>query len=394
MKRDNFLIITKSLKILILLISFVLVFNIAGCQYLNGSEGPETPEAPIDNGDLNEDKEPSNQTGGEEIIEEDLNPFDFVLSFAGDINFDENWATMKYYNTAENGIYDCISPELIELMKEADIMCLNNEFTYSTGGTPLKGKAYTFRAHPSRVEILKEMGVDIVSLANNHAYDYGPQSLIDTMATLKEAGISYVGAGHNIDEAMEPAYFEVDGKTIAYVAASRAEKNKMTPQATMDSPGILRCYDTELFVETIKEAKINADYVIAYVHWGTEYSYELEEVQLSTGREYLDAGADIIIGAHPHILQGIEYYNGKPIVYSLGNYWFNNKDIDTILLNIHFYGDDTEESIELEIIPAIQSNTRTQIVTEESEKERIFSLLEDISINIEIDERGIVREIE
>lgn len=394
MKRDNFLIITKSLKILILLISIVLVFNIAGCQYLNGSEGPETPEAPIDNGDLNEDKEPSNQTGGEEIIEEDLNHFDFVLSFAGDINFDENWATMKYYNTAENGIYDCISPELIELMKEADIMCLNNEFTYSTGGTPLKGKAYTFRAHPSRVEILKEMGVDIVSLANNHAYDYGPQSLIDTMATLKEAGISYVGAGHNIDEAMEPAYFEVDGKTIAYVAASRAEKNKMTPQATMDSPGILRCYDTELFVETIKEAKINADYVIAYVHWGTEYSYELEEVQLSTGREYLDAGADIIIGAHPHILQGIEYYNGKPIVYSLGNYWFNNKDIDTILLNIHFYGDDTEESIELEIIPAIQSNTRTQIVTEESEKERIFSLLEDISINIEIDERGIVREIE
>ena len=120
----------------------------------------------------------------------------------------------------------------------------------------------------------------------------------------------------------------------------------------------------------------------------------MEEVQLSTGREYLDAGADIIIGAHPHILQGIEYYNGKPIVYSLGNYWFNNKDIDTILLNIHFYGDDTEESIELEIIPAIQSNTRTQIVTEESEKERIFSLLEDISINIEIDERGIVREIE
>lgn len=394
MKRDNFLIITKSLKILILLISIVLVFNIAGCQYLNGSEGPETPEAPIDNGDLNEDKEPSNQTGGEEIIEEDLNPFDFVLSFAGDINFDENWATMKYYNTAENGIYDCISPELIELMKEADIMCLNNEFTYSTGGTPLKGKAYTFRAHPSRVEILKEKGVDIVSLANNHAYDYGPQSLIDTMATLKEAGISYVGAGHNIDEAMEPAYFEVDGKTIAYVAASRAEKNKMTPQATMDSPGILRCYDTELFVETIKEAKINADYVIAYVHWGTEYSYELEEVQLSTGREYLDAGADIIIGAHPHILQGIEYYNGKPIVYSLGNYWFNNKDIDTILLNIHFYGDDTEEYIELEIIPAIQSNSRTQIVTEEAEKERIFSLLEDISINIEIDERGIVREIE
>src|SRR5690554_3593985 len=235
---------------LCLLLALSIALMLTGCtkqHELPGDDFP-TPQA-----DHVEDQEPVEETIEDnkadiesleesEEIEEDLNPFDFVLSFAGDINFDENWATMKYYNTAENGIYDCISPELIELMKEADIMCLNNEFTYSTGGTPLKGKAYTFRAHPSRVEILKEMGVDIVSLANNHAYDYGPQSLIDTMATLKEAGISYVGAGHNIDEAMEPAYFEVDGKTIAYVAASRAEKNKMTPQATMDSPGILRCY--------------------------------------------------------------------------------------------------------------------------------------------------------
>ena len=107
---------------------------------------------------------------------EDLNSYSFVLSFAGDINFDENWSTMKYYNTVENGIYDCISPELLQIMKDADIMCLNNEFTYSTGGKPLDNKLYTFRAHPSRVNILREMGVDIVGLANNHAYDYGEQS--------------------------------------------------------------------------------------------------------------------------------------------------------------------------------------------------------------------------
>ncbi|HHX12404.1 MAG TPA: CapA family protein [Clostridiales bacterium] len=323
----------------------------------------------------------------------DLNPYDFVLAFAGDINFDENWSTMKYYNTVEDGIYDCISPELIKMMKEADITCLNNEFTYSTGGDPLSNKAYTFRAHPSRVDILKEMGVDIVSLANNHAYDYGEQSLIDTMATLKQADILYFGAGHNLDEAMTPVYFEIEGKTIAYVAASRAEKYKMTPQATEEAPGILRCYDTELFVQTIREAKKKSDYVIAYAHWGAEWTHELEEVQLTTGKEYLDAGADIVIGAHPHWLQGIEYYDGKPIIYSLGNFWFNSQTIDTILLNIHFYGDDTEESIELEIVPVIQANMRTQIVTEQSEKERIFSLLEDISINVEIDEMGIVSEI-
>lgn len=324
----------------------------------------------------------------------DLNAYDFTLSFAGDINFDESWPTMEYYNSTENGIYDCISPELIQMMNDADVMTLNNEFTYSNNGAPLDNKVYTFRAHPSRVDILKDLGVDAVTLANNHVYDYGEQSLLDTMDTLKAANVHYFGAGKNLEEATSPIYFEIQDKTIAYVAASRAEKYKMTPQATHDSPGILRCYDTELFVETIKEAKGNADYVIAYVHWGTENSYDLEDVQLSTSKEYLDAGADIIIGAHPHVLQGMEYYSGKPIVYSLGNFWFNHKTVDTMLLNIHFHGDDNEEFIDLEVVPAIQSEYITSLVTEPEEKERIYSFIEDISINIEIDKEGKVKEVD
>ena len=98
-------------------------------------------------------------------------PYDFTIAFAGDINLDENWATTQHLNASPNGIYDCISPELIEEMQSADIMCLNNEFTYSTQGSPMAGKAYTFRAAPERVEILKTLGVDVVKLANNHIYD-------------------------------------------------------------------------------------------------------------------------------------------------------------------------------------------------------------------------------
>ena len=128
------------------------------------------------------------------------------------------------------------------------------------------------------------MGVDIVKLANNHVYDYGREAMEDTMDTLSDAGIAYIGAGHNLEEAMKPVYVELDGKTVAFVAASRAEKNRKTPQATEDSPGILLCYDTELLLETIAEADANADFVIAYVHWGTEYSYDLEEEQLITGK--------------------------------------------------------------------------------------------------------------
>ena len=377
---------TAIFKCLFVVIFILIIAALVGCEKsLNETTDPyeEKTESTVHNNVIEANK-------GD--VEEDLKPYDFTLAFAGDINFDEDWYIMKYYNLVENGIHDCISPELIQIMQDADIMCINNEFTYSNGGAPLN-KTYTFRAHPSRVNILKELGVDIVTLANNHVYDYGEQALIDTMETLKQADIFYCGAGHNLDEAMAPVYFEIGGKTIAYVAASRAEKNMATPQATEDSPGILHCYDISLFIQTIKEAKEKSDYVIACVHWGTEFTHELEDVQLTTGKDYLDAGADIVIGAHPHCLQGIEWYDGKYIIYSLGNFWFNGQTIDTMLLNIRFYGDKTEEFIEVAVVPALQTYNTTKYITEQSEKERIYSLLEDISVNIEIDDRGIVTEI-
>ena len=316
--------------------------------------------------------------------------FDFTVCFAGDINLDENWCTTQYMSAQPNGIYDCISEKLVGLMKDADIMCLNNEFSYSTQGTPLAGKAYTFRADPKRVEVLQQLGVDAVTLANNHVYDYGKEAMMDTFAVLEDAGIPYFGAGDTLQRAMEPLYLEVDGKTIALVAASRAEKYKMTPQATDVEPGILRCYDTELFLQVIKEAKEHADFCIAFVHWGTEYSYDLEQVQLDTGKEYLDAGADVVIGAHSHCLQGMEYYDGKPIIYSLGNYWFNEKTLDTMLLMLHFSGNDSETQLTVQVIPAVQSKYRTTYASEFKEQRRIYDFLESISVNVESSDEGIV----
>lgn len=318
--------------------------------------------------------------------------YDFTICFAGDINLDENWYTTQFLDTQPGGIYDCISPELVEVMQAADIMCLNNEFTYSAGGSPLAGKAYTFRADPGRVEVLEQLGVDAVTLANNHVYDYGPEALLDTFTVLEGAGVPYFGAGRTLEEAMKPLYLEVEGRTVALVAASRAEKYKMTPQATETEPGILRCYDTELFLQAIREAKANADFCIAFVHWGTEYSYDLEQVQLDTGRAYLDAGADAVIGAHSHCLQGMEYYDGKPIVYSLGNYWFNEKTLDTMLLQLHFSGDEAQARLEVQVIPAVQSGCRTTYAQEEEERRRIFDFLESISVNVEISHEGMVAE--
>lgn len=360
------------------------------------AEGTIYPEDPLADetvyrGESLEGKIPESPADQMPEVPEPDTSYDFTLCFAGDINLSENWYIAPYLDTCENGVYDCFDEIMMEHMQGADYMILNNEYTYSQKGEPTKGKRYTFRANPDRVEVLKNMGVDAVSLANNHTHDYGVESLLDTLDTLDGAGIERVGAGRTLEEAMEPLYFELDGKVIALVAASRAEKYKMTPQATETEPGILRCYDTELFMQEIQTARENADFVVAFVHWGTEESYVLEDVQLTTGKEYLDAGVDAVIGGHSHCLQGMEYYDGKPIVYSLGNYWFNNKELDTMLVELHFYGDDQEQNLEMKVVPAIQKNCQIRYAGEE-DGNRIYRFLESISINIEIDEDGIVRE--
>ena len=264
-------------------------------------------------------------------------------------------------------------------------------------GAPLANKMWTFRAGPERAKVLNALGVDVAQLANNHVYDYGQEAMYDTFSALEAVGIPYVGAGRTLEEAMKPYYTEVDGKKIAIVAASRAEKYKMTPQATDTTPGILRCYDTELFVQTIKEARANADYVVAVVHWGTEHTTVLEDVQRSSAREYIDAGADVIIGGHSHCLQGIEYYEDKPIFYSLGNFWFDEYNVDTMLVNIRISGNDDGDKIDVSVVPAVQDGTLqgcvTRICTQEEDKSRIFSLLNKVSINANVADDGTVTQV-
>lgn len=318
--------------------------------------------------------------------------YDFTICFAGDISLDENAGTTKRLDASPNGIYDCIDPILISRMQSADLMCLNNEFTYSLQGTPLSGKTYTFRANPSRVSILKELGVDLVTLANNHVYDYGKDALLDTFSTLSDAEIPYFGAGHNLEEAKKPYYIEKNGKTIAFIGASRAEKNKLTPQATEDSPGILRCYDTSLVLEAIREADAIADYVIVFVHWGTEYSDILEDVQITDGHDFIDAGADAVIGAHSHCLQGFEFYKHVPIVYSLGNYWFNGRTLDSMLVELHFSGDSLNSKLEVSIIPALQKDFAVSYVSDAIDQRKLYDYLESVSVHVSIDQNGFLLE--
>lgn len=316
-------------------------------------------------------------------------PEQIVIDFVGDVNFAEGWSTIRYLDQQIDGLYDCMSPALLEELNQADILMVNNEFAYSTRGTPIEGKDYTFRADPDRVYLLEIMGADIVSLANNHAYDFGPEALLDTLDTLQGAGIPYVGAGANLREAMTPVYFIANGRKIAIVSATQVERTlNYTKEATETEPGVLKTLDPNKFVTVIEEANENADYVIVYVHWGTEQNPHFEKDQMALADAYIEAGADAIIGGHTHCLQGCEYREEVPIIYSLGNFWFNSNKLDTGIAQLVIQKDG---SMDFRFLPCIQKRNETYLVEEETEKQRIWDYLQSISSGVEIDSEGYIR---
>ncbi len=311
-----------------------------------------------------------------------------VLDFAGDINFDEHYSNMNKYNSAGAGMAGVLSAGLIEELNSADIFMINNEFPYSDRGTPTAGKRFTFRARPSMVKNLTEIGADIVTLANNHAYDHGPDALIDTFETLEGASIPYVGAGRNIDEACEPFYYIAGGMKIGFVAATQIERGDSpdTKEAKADSPGVLRTLDPTRFLDVIRKADENDDITVVFVHWGSENTYDVDASQKQLARDYVAAGADLIVGAHSHCLQGFEYVDGVPVLYSLGNFWFSSKDIDTGVLQV-VMSDKKVESVRF--IPCVQHNCRTDMYEKgDGEYDRLLGVMARLSYDVSIDEDG------
>lgn len=259
---------------------------------------------------------------------------DYVsIGFAGDVSLADNWAIMPYYNSRKRGVFGILSEGMISYMQNQDFMIINSEFAFSNRGSAMANKLYTFRAKPDNVEVYDEMGVDMVTLANNHVYDYGKEAFLDTLDTFKNANIPYIGAGVNKSEAEEAYYLVINGYKISFLNATRAEKYILTPEALNNSPGVFRCYDPTRLAERIKEEKQVSDYVVVIVHWGKENYHELEDVQLETGKIYIDSGADMVIGHHAHVLQGVEFYKGKLIAYNLGNFIFNSLNVDTGILS-------------------------------------------------------------
>lgn len=325
---------------------------------------------------------------------ETASPDQITISFAGDICFTEGCSVLNHIKNNGNDFSTSFDEKLLSRMVDSDIFMLNNEFPYSTGGSPVPNKDYTFRADPANASLLFDVGTDIVSLANNHAFDYGEEALNDTFETLRNIKMPYVGAGENINEAVKPAYFKMNGKTVAIIAGTQIEGSINPPHtraATETLNGVFRCQDTTKIKEVIADAKSKSDFVIVFVHWGTEKTDVVREWQKSAANDFTISGADLVIGAHSHCLQGIDYVNGAPVFYSLGNYIFNSNTQDTCLVTLTL---DTSKSDEttiesLQFVPCIQGGGKTVEASSE-DKARIIKYEQGISYHAYLDSEGYV----
>lgn len=310
-----------------------------------------------------------------------------TMDFTGDINLADDWHTMKALVQRENGIYDCIAAEIVEELQSVDLSVINNEFVFTDGGDRQVDKAYTFGAKTEHVAMLEAFGADLANLANNHTYDYRASGLMDTIATLEDAGIESMGAGANLEEAKTIQYYVANGKKIAIVSATEIERySNYTKEATETEAGVLKTLDPAIFYEVIREADKNSDYVIVNAHWGVEGTYAYNTIQQSYAQGFIEAGADAVLGGHPHRLQGIEFINDVPVVYSMGNFWFSTGTLYTEIVQLQI--DDKGELI-LRIIPCLQQNLTTRLLTAE-ETDAFYKFMADISYGIVIDKEGFV----
>jgi poly-gamma-glutamate capsule biosynthesis protein CapA/YwtB (metallophosphatase superfamily) len=212
--------------------------------------------------------------------------------------------------------------EIGETLAAADLSFGNLECPASDVGRN-RHHLYSFRADPRAIEGLKLAGFDVMSVANNHAYDWGPKALLDTTRRLREAGIRPVGAGANDLEAHYPVLVDLGGLRIAFLAYVNIDPKEAT--AAPGRPGVA-WLEPERVMADIRFARPLADLVIVGLHWGIEYATRPQRSQIELAHQMIDAGADLIVGGHPHVVQPLEEYEGRWIAYSLGNFVFDQKD--------------------------------------------------------------------
>lgn len=327
----------------------------------------------------------------ENFVENTISNKKTTLSFVGDIYV----SPMMYEHYQASGISGVISEKIQNIFKSVDIAAADHE--YVCGDLPESYKVdyqqYTFLTPTAREGILKDFSFDVMTLANNHMMDYGTEGLDSTIREIKKQGIETIGGGSDLSQAMAPYIKEVNGKKIAILAATR-----VVPQidwyAQKDRAGLMTTYEQTDRFQMLKEeiarlkGEENCDIVIMYVHWGNDSDKTILGNQVTLGHGYIDAGADIVIGNHTHVLQGMEFYKGKLICYGISNFLFGSYHSDTMVLTLEI---NEENHITPKMLPCSSEMFYTTEIEGEA-AENMFRYIESMSKNVSISSDGIITE--
>jgi poly-gamma-glutamate synthesis protein (capsule biosynthesis protein) len=271
-----------------------------------------------------------------------------TLAFAGDVNFAGRTRRLLADPAAAFG-------PITGVLRSADLAAVNLETAITSGGTP-QPKTYHFRAPAVAFTALRDAGIDLVTMANNHVLDYGPAGLADTLAAAGAARFPYVGIGVNAAAAWAPYLTTIKGVTIAIIGVSQVAELASAWVATGTRPGEANAIDLGRTLAAVRAARRLASVVIVFMHWGTEGQACPDPAQLSLARQLAAAGASIIVGAHAHMLQGSGWLGRTFVAYGLGNFlwWEHSYSTATGVLELTLH---PHAPLTARFIPATVSGT-------------------------------------
>ena len=206
----------------------------------------------------------------------------------------------------------------VKSLLDADIEFANLETPITKRGTKTP-KTWNFRSNPRDLKIVRAAGITVVNIANNHVWDYGRDGFLDTLKFLEKDGWTYVGGGRDRAAAEEVRLFEFEGLTVGIVGLTSTHPE--AAWARKNKPGVAYS-DYDRMAGIVGRAKARCDVLVVSFHGGTELADDANDIQKAVAHAAIDAGADLFLGHHPHVLQAVELYKGKPILYSLGNFLF------------------------------------------------------------------------
>lgn len=282
-------------------------------------------------------------------------PVEQTLLFTGDVMLSRSVGR----RIAAEGDWSYPFRRIAPTLGQADFVFGNLECPVSDVGQDLHHK-YSFRADPRVIEGLKFAGFRVMSLANNHMDDWDLPALEDTVARLRAAGIQPVGAGSNAMEAHYPVLYDLHGVRLAFLAYVGIPPEGATADPSRSGVAWL---DLDRVLSDIRFAKPLADLVVVSLHWGVEYQPRPETRQVAWAHAMIDAGADLVVGSHPHVVQPLETYHGRWVVYSLGNFIFDQRSPETHrgeLLKVRLRDKDIVEvtTVPIQIDPTFQAVLR------------------------------------